>query len=73
MNNFILTDARINEGQDNSKSFYPFYVGIDIGSDFHVAAYIPFEKFRSEKEWKRSKTMKFNSDSQGITKFIHAL
>ncbi|MHC0564898.1 IS110 family transposase [Paenibacillus sp. MAH-36] len=73
LNNFMLTDTSIIEGQDNSRSFYPFYVGIDIGSDFHVAACIPFEKFRSEKEWKRSKTMKFNSDSQGITKFIHAL
>ncbi|SFR27602.1 MULTISPECIES: IS110 family transposase [unclassified Paenibacillus] len=73
MNNFMLTDTSIIEDQDNSRAFYPFYVGIDIGSDFHVAACIPFEKFRSEKEWKRSKTMKFNSDSQGITKFIHAL
>ncbi len=69
----MLTDTSIIEDQDNSRAFYPFYVGIDIGSDFHVAACIPFEKFRSEKEWKRSKTMKFNSDSQGITKFIHAL
>ncbi|MEE4562582.1 MULTISPECIES: transposase [Paenibacillus] len=73
MNNFMLTDTSIIEDQDNSRAFYPFYVGIAIGSNFHVAACIPFEKFRSEKEWKRSKTMKFNSDSQGITKFIHAL
>jgi hypothetical protein len=69
----MLTDTSIIEDRDNSRAFYPFYVGIDIGSDFHVAACIPFEKFRSEKEWKRSKTMKFNSDSQGIIKFIHAL
>lgn len=70
---FSLNDAGTNESQTFSRVFYPFYVGIDIGSDFHVAACIPFEKFRIEKEWKRSKTMKFNSDSQGITKFIHAL
>ncbi|WP_240419376.1 hypothetical protein [Paenibacillus periandrae] len=47
MNNFILTDTSLIEDQDNSRAFYPFYVGIDIGSDFHVAACIPFEKFRS--------------------------
>ncbi len=73
LNDFMLTDTSIIEDQDNSRAFYPFYVGIDIGSDFHVAACIPFEKFRSEKKWKRSETMKLNSDSQGITKFIHAL
>jgi hypothetical protein len=73
LNNFPLNDAGTNERQINSRVFYPFYVGEVIGSDFHVAACIPFEKLRSEKEWKRTKTMKFNSDSQGITKFIHAL
>ncbi|MEJ3717687.1 hypothetical protein WGM54_06675 [Paenibacillus polymyxa] len=44
MNDFMLTDTSIIEDQDNSRAFYPFYVGIDIGSDFHVAACIPFEK-----------------------------
>jgi hypothetical protein len=47
---FSLNDAETNESQTFSRVFYPFYVGIDIGSDFHVAACIPFEKFRIEKE-----------------------
>jgi transposase len=69
---YLIDDEAYSE-QKQTRFFYPFYVGIDIGSDFHVAACIPFEKFRNEREWKRTKTLKFNSDSQGITELIRAL
>ncbi|MGK5509124.1 hypothetical protein [Brevibacillus formosus] len=56
-----------------NNKWYEFYVGLDIGADFHVAACIPFGKFRNEKEWKRQKTMKFHSDSKGIIDFLSEL
>jgi hypothetical protein len=68
-------------GNDTHKShqgqrkFYQFYVGIDIGTSFHVASCIPFDTFLDPKgiAWKRTKTMKFNSDSVGIAEFLNAL
>lgn len=57
------------------RKFYQFYVGIDIGASFHVASCIPFDAFLDPKgiAWKRTKTMKFNSDSAGIVEFLKAL
>ncbi|MFI8711412.1 transposase [Brevibacillus brevis] len=52
--------------------FYPIYVGIDIGADFHVATCITPEQFRDGK-WKRARTMKFDADSLGISDFLIAL
>ncbi|MEJ8548868.1 IS110 family transposase, partial [Brevibacillus borstelensis] len=52
--------------------FYPIYVGVDIGADFHVATCITPEQFRDGK-WKRAKTMKFDADSSGISDFLDAL
>ncbi|CCF17015.1 transposase IS116/IS110/IS902 family protein [Brevibacillus laterosporus GI-9] len=52
--------------------FYPIYVGVDIGADFHVATCITPEQFRDGK-WKRAKTMKFDADSLGISDFLKAL
>ncbi|XOS94324.1 IS110 family transposase [Brevibacillus laterosporus] len=62
------------KGQDIRK-FYQFYVGIDIGASFHVASCIKFDAFLDPKgiAWKRTKTMKFNSDSAGIAEFLEAL
>lgn len=59
----------------NSRKFYQFYVGIDIGASFHVASCIKFDAFLDPKgiSWKRTKTMKFNSDSAGIAEFLVAL
>lgn len=74
VNSFLANISETTESnQSGLRTYYPFFVGIDIGADFHVAACIPFEKFRVEKEWKRQKTMKFNSDSEGIVKFLTAL
>ncbi|MEK5176761.1 IS110 family transposase [Heyndrickxia sp. FSL W8-0496] len=58
-----------------SRKFYQFYVGIDIGASFHVASCIKFDAFLDPKgiAWKRTKTMKFNSDSSGIAEFLAAL
>jgi transposase len=56
----------------SERLFYPIYVGIDIGADFHVATCITPEQFRDGK-WKRAKTMKFNADSLGISEFLSAL
>lgn len=55
-----------------TRLFYPFYIGIDIGADFHVASCISPEMFRDGK-WKRTKVMKFNADSKGITDFLTTL
>lgn len=65
-------DTHNNQGQ---RKFYQFYVGIDIGASFHVASCIPFDAFLDPKgiAWKRTKTMKFNSDSAGIAEFLDAL
>lgn len=67
-----------NDTQDKhqgQRKFYQFYVGIDIGASFHVASCIQFEAFLDPKgiAWKRTKTMKFNSDSAGIAEFLEAL
>lgn len=61
--------------QEEQRKFYQFYVGIDIGASFHVASCIQFDAFLDPKgiAWKRTKTMKFNSDSAGIADFLMAL
>lgn len=71
MSNQISIEIEKHKSEFNK--WYQFYVGLDIGADFHVAACIPFDKFRSEKEWKRQKTMKFYSDSKGIIDFLAQL
>ena len=57
-----------------SRKFYQFYVGIDIGASFHVASCIRYDAFLDPKgiAWKRTKTLKFNSDSVGIAEFLSA-
>ncbi|MED4583639.1 IS110 family transposase [Brevibacillus choshinensis] len=60
------------EPQKFVRLFYPIYVGVDIGADFHVATCITPEQLRDGK-WKRAKTMKFDADSSGITDFLSAL
>jgi transposase len=51
-----------------------FYVGIDIGYIFHEASCIPSTSFVDEKQsWKKSKTIKFNSNGDGITKLVSFL
>jgi transposase len=59
----------------NSRKFYQFYIGIDIGASFHVASCIKFDAFLDPKgvAWKRTKTLKFNSDSAGIAEFLGAI
>jgi transposase len=53
---------------------FRWYAGIDIGYKFHEAACIPFEVFcRRNDSWKRTKTLKFNSDSEGIHALLEAL
>lgn len=55
-------------------TFHRFYVGIDIGYKFHVAACIQREMFLDANQaWKRAKTLKFNSDSAGLTLVLSAL
>ncbi|MDP9574420.1 UNVERIFIED_ORG: transposase [Bacillus sp. 1751] len=63
------------EEKENKRKMYQFFVGIDIGASFHVASCISFQAFLDPKgrEWKRSKTMKFNADSLGMTQFLQAL
>ncbi|MEC2559183.1 transposase, partial [Bacillus cereus] len=70
----FIEDSKEKE-KENKRMIYQLFVGIDIGSTFHVASCIPFQSFLDPKgrEWKRSKTMKFNADSLGITQFLQAL
>jgi len=67
--NFLSNQETIQE-----RKMYQFFIGIDIGSSFHVASCIHFQAFLDPKgqEWKRSKTMKFNADSAGITSILNA-
>ena len=67
-------ETEVNNEQE-SRKFYQFYVGIDIGASFHVASCIRYEAFLDPKgvAWKRTKTLKFNSDSVGIAEFLSAL
>ncbi|TBL78465.1 hypothetical protein [Paenibacillus thalictri] len=44
MNNQISIEVEKHKSEINK--WYQFYVGLDIGADFHVAACISFEKFR---------------------------
>ncbi|WP_237899061.1 IS110 family transposase [Brevibacillus brevis] len=73
MDNQLIAEEKHSRQRFESNKWYEFYVGLDIGADFHVAACIPFGKFRNEKEWKRQKTMKFHSDSKGIIDFLSEL
>jgi transposase len=78
MKNSITPFSYGNDTQNDhqtKRKFYQFYVGIDIGASFHVASCIPFDAFLDPKgiAWKRTKTMKFNSDSAGIAEFLQAL
>ncbi|MGG2093983.1 hypothetical protein AB1283_15150 [Bacillus sp. S13(2024)] len=59
----------------NSRKFYQFYVGMDIGVRFHVTSCIKFDAFLDHKgiAWKHTKTLKFSSDSTGIAEFLFAL
>lgn len=71
----VIPFSFIDEGKSKipqERMWYPFYVGIDIGADFHVASCIQMEAFR-DGTWKRQKTMKFNADSFGISDFLSAL
>ena len=67
-------ETEVNNEQE-SRKFYQFYVGIDIGASFHVASCIRYDAFLDPKgiAWKRTKTLKFNSDSVGIVEFLSAL
>lgn len=71
---FSFTDEP-SEEQEITRKKYQWFVGIDVGADFHVAACISFQTFTDPKgrEWKRAKTMKFNADSAGLKQFLHAL
>ncbi|WP_232700254.1 IS110 family transposase [Brevibacillus daliensis] len=71
---FSYGEEATEETQD-SRKFYQFFVGIDIGASFHVASCIKFDAFLDPKgiAWKRTKTMKFDSDSIGIAEFLQAL
>lgn len=54
--------------------FHKYYVGIDVGYKFHVAACIPCTYFLDPKEpWKRVKTLKLNSESQGLGSLLEGL
>ncbi|USG68151.1 IS110 family transposase [Brevibacillus ruminantium] len=64
--------SQTNGQRESERLFYPIYVGVDIGADFHVATCISPEQFRDGK-WKRAKTMKFDADSLGISNFLNAL
>ncbi|MFI8716096.1 hypothetical protein [Brevibacillus brevis] len=73
MDSQLIAEDKHSKQSFGLNKWYEFYVGLDIGADFHVAACIPFGKFRNEKEWKRQKTMKFHSDSKGIIDFLSEL
>jgi hypothetical protein len=64
----------LSEESDSRKQFYSFYVGIDIGYKFHVAACISHEELHDPKVlWKKKKTMKIHADSDGIAGFLDFL
>jgi transposase len=68
----VLNDS--NENLTNTPRFHQFYVGIDIGYKFHEAACIPVGYFTDAKQaWKKTKTLKFNADGEGITSLLQAL
>jgi len=47
MNNQISIEVEKHKSEINK--WYQFYVGLDIGADFHVAACISFEKFHMKR------------------------
>lgn len=54
--------------------YHDYYVGIDIGYRFHEAACISSTSFVGDNQsWKKSKTIKFNSDGEGINKLLSFL
>lgn len=62
------------QGDNAQERFHEFYVGIDIGYKAHVAACIPPQAFFDIREpWRKSKTIKFSADSEGIRKLLKGL
>ncbi len=58
----------------DSDRFHDYYVGIDIGYKFHEASCIPKDSFYDRKQsWKKSETIKFNSDGDGICRLLSFL
>ncbi len=58
----------------NACRFHDYYVGVDIGYKFHEASCIPKDFFCDEKQsWKKSETIKFNSDGDGTSKLLSFL
>ncbi len=72
---FSFIEESKEKEKETKRKMYQLFVGIDIGASFHVASCISFQAFLDPKgrEWKRAKTMKFNADSLGMTKFFQAL
>ena len=54
LSSFSFIDDR-QEEKENKRKIYQFFVGIDIGASFHVAACIPFQSFTDPtgRQWKR--------------------
>lgn len=76
MEPFKVIEAKDVQSEKEAKnnSFYSFYVGIDIGYKFHVAACISYEELQDPKSvWKKKKTVKINADSDGIASFLDFL
>ncbi len=64
----------LSEKVERANRLYSFYVGIDIGYKFHVAACISHEELHDSKGlWKKKKTRKINADSDGIAGFLNFL
>ncbi|MCM3200606.1 IS110 family transposase [Bacillus cereus] len=72
---FSFIEESKEKEEETNRKMYQLFVGIDIGASFHVASCISFQAFLDPKgrEWKRTKTIKFNADSLGITQFLQAL
>lgn len=71
-------DSPVLSAPENYNMVNPFihkyYVGIDIGYKFHVAACIPTSYFLDRNEpWKKTKTVKFLSNSEGFSELLSAL
>lgn len=70
----VVSFLEEDEPTEQEQRFHKYYVGIDIGYKFHVATCIPIEHFIDIKQkWKKAKTIKFNSDSEGIQMVLNAL
>lgn len=76
MESFQVIEAKdvLSKKEPQNTRFYSFYVGIDIGYKFHVAACISYEELQDPKNvWKKKKTQKINADSAGIATFLDFL